>query len=114
MAIKTIRCTACSAKFKAPKKLNKPYIGMYKGKPVFHWHYTCRSCEHVHTVRYWNEYLNPYFDKVKSLRIDIWWHSRDEEKVEQLMNEYEIAQRDMDREYEILLKEMDWFGDSRH
>ena len=98
MAINFVECDVCLCRFRVTK-INKPYIGMYKNKPVFHWHYCCVSCGHVHTVRFYNEYVNPIYDRVVSLEFSLLLNRKDEEKYGQLLREYEIA----NTEYESIV-----------
>jgi hypothetical protein len=90
MPIHLTKCEICPAQFRV-KTLKKPYIGMYKNNPVFHWHYVCPVCKHVHTVRFYNKFVNTYFDKVMSLEFSLFLNRKDQEKCEQLLSEYEIA-----------------------
>lgn len=109
MPIKFIKCEseACSARFRFPKKINKPYIGMYMGKPVFHWHFVCPSCSHEHSIRYWNEHLNVYYYKMDDIRWSIRWNWKDKEKVEQLQIEYKNAWNELELQYENMLNQIE-------
>ncbi|WP_410891683.1 hypothetical protein [Neobacillus sp. 204] len=70
---------------------------MYKDKPVFQWHYVCPVCKHVHTVRFYNEFINTYFDKVTRIEFDMWLNRKDKEKHNQLLVEYEIAKGELEK-----------------
>jgi hypothetical protein len=104
MPIKTTKCDVCPTEFRV-KKIKKPYIGMYKDQPVFHWHYSCVRCGHVHTVRYYNKHVNPFFDKVMSLEFSLILNRFDDEKVEELEKEYEIAKEELDRVTDEIMRE---------
>lgn len=95
MPIHLTKCDNCPTRFRV-KQLNKPYVGMYKDKPVFHWHYICPVCGHVHTVRFYNEFVNRIYDEVMRLEFELWLHRKDEEKHERLLMEYEIAKMELE------------------
>jgi hypothetical protein len=92
------KCDVCPTRFRV-KKLNKPYIGMYKDKPVFHWYYDCPNsdCRKRHTVRFYNQFINTYYDKVMSLQFSLFLYRKDEEKCNQLLKEYEIANDELEK-----------------
>jgi hypothetical protein len=94
--IRLISCNYCDCRFKV-KEYRKPFVGMFKDKPVFHWHFKCPSCDYVHSVRFYNKHVNPYFDKVQSLEFSLIIDRFDPEKVKQLKLEYEIAMAELDR-----------------
>ncbi len=96
MTIRFNMCDHCGCKFRV-KKYNKPYIGLYNGKPVFHWYFDCLSCEHRHTVRYYNEFINTYYDKVKVLEWSLMLYKNDEDKFKELMRQYEIAKEELNK-----------------
>jgi hypothetical protein len=95
MGYKFITCDQCSSRFRV-KKFNKPYVGKYEGKPVFHHHYNCVECGYVYTVRLWNEFVNPYFDKVIGLEFSMIFNRKDKVKYRELLCEYEIAEKELD------------------
>lgn len=95
MPIHLIKCDVCPAQFRV-KNLKKPYIGMYRGNSVFHWHYICPVCKHVHTVRFYNKFVNTYFDKVMSLEFSLLLNRKDEEKCKQLVKELQVAKGELE------------------
>ncbi len=105
MPIQTVKCEICPYEFRAAK-IHKPFVGMYKGKLVFHWYYPCVQCGYKHTVMYYNEYINHYYDKVMSLKFDLIMHRNDECKVKQLEKECEVAVRELDRVHEEVRREL--------
>jgi hypothetical protein len=98
-------CESCFARFKV-KEIKKPYVGMYKNNPVFHWHYDCVSCGYVHTVRLYNVFVNERYDKVMSLQFSMWMNRKDEEKYQELSIEYEIAKNELYQINEIVKREL--------
>jgi hypothetical protein len=98
-------CESCSARFRV-KKINKPYVGIYENKPVFHHHYDCVSCGYVHTVRFYNEVVNKWYGKVMSLQFTLWMNRNDEEKYKELIVEYEAAKNELDQINEKVEKEL--------
>jgi hypothetical protein len=90
MTIHTAKCDVCPCEFKV-KRIYKPFVGVYKEKAVYHWFYPCVRCGYMHTVRYFNIYVNPYYEKMMSLRFGLIVHRFDKEKVMQLEKEYEVA-----------------------
>lgn len=103
MPINLTKCDICPSQFRV-KKLNKPYIGMYKDKPVLHWHYSCVRCGHVHTVRFYNQFVNQYYDKVMSLDFSLYLNRKDGEKYGQLLIEYEIAKEELEMVNQEIMK----------
>ncbi|PLS04034.1 hypothetical protein [Neobacillus cucumis] len=96
MPIRLTQCDNCPAQFRV-KEFNKQFIGMYKDKPVFHWNYVCPVCNHVHTVRNYNEFVNTYFDKVISMEFSLLLNRKDEEKYKKLSDEYKIAKDELEK-----------------
>ena len=101
MAIKTVTCRVCGIEFKYPKKINKPFVGYFRDRPVFEHYYSCPN-GHKHFVRYWNEYVNEYFDRVMGLEFDLIIHRKDEDKCRELMQELEIARDMLDKVREVV------------
>lgn len=95
MPIRATQCKVCPSRFRLTK-IHKPYVGMYKDKPVFHWHYFCPH-GHYHFVRYWNEYVNEYFDRVIMLEFSLITYRKDAEKVRELEKELLVAREELDR-----------------
>ena len=95
MAFNLTKCKQCDCRFKV-RRIKKPYIGMYKDNPVFHWHYECVNCGHLHTVRFYNEYVNTYFDKAQRLGFELSLHRKDHERYELLLVEYDNAKNGLD------------------
>lgn len=96
MPVKLTKCEYCACRFRV-KKILKPWIGYYKGKPTYHWHYVCPGCNHVHFVRFYNEYVNPLYDKVIFFEVDIVLYKYDENKVKQLQHELNKVKEDLSR-----------------
>ncbi len=91
MAISFVKCEMCPCKFRI-KTICKPYIGMYKDKPVFHWYYFCPRCLHVYTVQYYNEHLNKHYDRYWGLRYKLILNEKNLEQYERILNEIEVCQ----------------------
>jgi hypothetical protein len=96
MAYKFYTCEKCASRFTV-KEFNKSYIGRYKGKPVFHHNYDCVECGHIHTIRFFNEYVNPYYDEAMSKFVSLIRTRKDDEKYGQLLIEYEIAEAELEK-----------------
>lgn len=95
MPIRLTKCDYCSCRFRV-KKVLKPWIGYYKGKPTYHWHYICPGCVKVNTIRYWNEHINPVYDKWVDLGISTSLNKCDS-NYEQIVEEFESVKAELDR-----------------
>jgi hypothetical protein len=102
MPIHTVKCDVCPCEFKV-KRIHKTFVGVYVDKPIYHWFYPCVRCEYKHTVRFFNKYVNPYYDKMMSLKFNLIVHRFDKDKVMQLEREYKVALFELDRVYEEVL-----------
>lgn len=96
MAYKFHTCENCDTIFRV-KRIKKPYIGMFKSRPVYHWYYDCSRCGHKHTVRFYNEYVNIYFDEVIRFEFSLFLNRNDEDRVQELKIELDEARRELAR-----------------
>jgi hypothetical protein len=99
------KCDHCPCRFRL-KDYKKPYVGMYKDKPVFHWYYFCPKCFHVHTVQYYNEFLNTYYDNYWSLRFELIINRKKLKKYDQILIDIEIAEVELKAAIELMKREL--------
>ncbi len=100
MAYNLTKCDYCVCRFKV-KRVFKPWIGYYKGKPTYHWHYVCPRCVKVNTIRYWNDHINPVYDKWVDLGIKVSLNKRDP-NYDQIVKEFVSTRVELDKIYEDL------------
>jgi hypothetical protein len=104
MAISFIQCHSCSKKFRN-KKLSKPYLGMYKGDPVFHHCWIC-PCGYPHTFRYYNVHINPYFNKMVCAEFAMALVRKNDETYEGLLKQYDETEQELEMAIEKMKREL--------
>lgn len=102
MPVNLIKCDFCDTRFRV-KKILRPWICYYLNKPVYHWHYVCPGCVKVNTIRYWNEHINPVYDKWVDLGIKASLNRRDP-NYDQIVEEFESVKVELDRLNEEIRK----------
>lgn len=85
----------CDNRFRV-KYVDKPFVGYFNKEPVFHWYFLCPD-GHVNFVRFYNKFVNPYYDEMKLKEVAMLFSKWDKEKFEELKIEFKQAEEELER-----------------